>query len=297
MEKGFLKYPFQKDNKGQKIPEVYSPELMTAQREFLFVLQNDPNNTEIIESAKNKLVLLGLSSAQIQELTKRKELSLTFSIYSQYDGYVISEGQKAPFLSTSSQTGGMNSMPTSSAGTSRTTELQGSGDLIRAGSYVSAGQVLFKVVNTSRLFVEMNVPVSQTGTIKPNEELTLDMGSGMTEQGKIDLVQPYFEKGQDFLRIHAHIMHSQHANIGQLVKAQIPVKSSEGVWLPKEAVVDLGLDRMVFVKDREVFKPKKVSTGLRIDGWIEITNGLASTDELAANAQYLVDSESFIKSK
>jgi hypothetical protein len=143
----------------------------------------------------------------------------------------------------------------------------------------------------------MNVPVSETGTIKPNDELTLDMGSGMTEQGKIDLVQPYFEQGQDFLRIHAHIMHSQHAHIGQLVKAQIPVKSSEGLWLPREAVVDLGMDRMVFVKDREVFKPKKVSTGLRVDGWIEITNGLASTDELAANAQYLVDSESFIKSK
>ena len=297
LEKVFLKYPFQKVNKGQKIAEVYSPELMTAQREFLFVLQNDPDKTEIIESAKNKLLLLGLSSAQIEELTKRKEPSLTFSIFSQYDGYVISEGQKAPVLSTSSQSGGMNSMPASGVATSTTPELQSSGDLIRAGSYVSAGQILFKVVNTSRLFIEMNVPVSETGTIKLNEEITLDMGGGVTEHGKIDLVQPYFEKGEDFLRIHAHVMHYQHANIGQLVKAQIPVRSSEGVWLPKEAVVDLGMNRMVFVKDREVFKPKKISTGLRIDGWIEVKNGLASTDELAANAQYLVDSESFIKSK
>ena len=297
LDKVFLKYPFQKVTKGQKIAEVYSPELMTAQREFLFILQNDAGNTEIVEGSRNKLLLLGLSSAQIEELTKHKEPSLTFSIYSPYDGYVISEDQKAPVLSASSQSGGMNNMPTTGSAANESTELQGSKDLIRAGSYVSPGQTLFKVVNTSRLFIEMNVPVSQTGTIKPNEELTLDMGSGMTEKGKIDLVQPYFEKGQDFLRIHAHIMHSQHAHIGQLVKAQILVKSSEGVWLPKEAVVDLGMERMVFVKDREVFKPKKVGTGLRIDGWIEITNGLASTDELAANAQYLVDSESFIKSK
>jgi len=296
LEKVFLKYPFQKVSKGQKIAEIYSPELMTAQREFLFVLQNDPGNTEIIEGSRNKLHLLGLSPAQIEDLIKRNEPLLTFSIYSQYDGYVISEDQKAPVIS-SSQSGGMNSMPATGSVTTRTTELQGSSDLIRAGSYVSAGQTLFKVVNTSRLFIEMNVPVSEIGTIKPNEELTLDMGSGMTEQGKIDLVQPYFEQGQDFLRIHAHIMHSQHANIGQLVKAQIPVKSSEAVWLPKDAVVDLGMDRMVFVKDREVFKPKKVSTGLRIDGWIEIRHGLASTDELAANAHYLVDSESFIKTK
>ena len=297
LEKVFLKYPFQKVTKGQKIAEIYSPELMTAQREFLFVLQNDAGSTENIEGARNKLHLLGLSSAQIEELIKRKEPALTFSIYSQYDGYVISEDQKAPVLSSSSQSGGMNDMSTTSSVASASTELQSSRDLIRAGSYVSVGQTLFKVVNTSRLFIEMNVPVSETGTIKPNDELTLDMGSGMTEQGKIDLVQPYFEQGQDFLRIHAHIMHSQHVHIGQLVKAQIPVKSSEGLWLPREAVVDLGMDRMVFAKDREVFKPKKVSTGLRIDGWIEITNGLASTDELAANAQYLVDSESFIKLK
>ena len=291
----FLKYPFQKISKGQKIAEIYSPELITVQREFLFLLKNDPGNAELIEGSRKKLSLLGLSSMQIDQLTNGKEPSLTFSIFSPYDGYVIPEGQAAPVLIPGSQStmSGMASTGTVATPSSKQT----SGDLIRVGSYVSAGQTLFKVVNTSRLFVEMNVPASQAGAIKPDAEITLDMGNGIIENGKIDLVQPFFEKGEDFLRVHAHITRSHHANIGQLVKARIPVRSSEGLWLPKDAVVDLGVSQVVFVKDRDVFKAKKVITGMRMDAWIEIKSGLASSDVLASNAQYLVDSESFIKSK
>jgi hypothetical protein len=49
------------------------------------------------------------------------------------------------------------------------------------------------------------------------------------------------------------------------------------------------------VKERGLFKPKKVSSGLRAGDWVQIINGLASSDEVAINAQYLVDSENFIK--
>ena len=296
LDKVFLKYPFQKISNGQKIAEIYSPELITVQREFLFLLQNDPRNTEMIEGAKKKLSLLGLSSMQIDELTKRKEPSLTFSIFSPYDGYVIPESQVAPVLAPDGSQS-MNGMAGTGAVVTTPPSQRDSGELIRVGSYVSAGQTLFKVVNTSRLFVEMNVPASQTGAIKPEAEITLDMGNGIIEKARIDLVQPFFEKGEDFLRLHAHIVRSHNAIIGQLVKARIPVKSSEGIWVPKEAVVDLGMNQVVFVREREVFRAKKVIIGMRIEGWIEINSGLASSDELASNAQYLVDSESFIKSK
>ena len=60
---------------------------------------------------------------------------------------------------------------------------------------------------------------------------------------------------------------------------------------------DLGLEKIVFVKEREVFKPRKITSGISTNGWLEIKQGISSTDEVAMNAQYLVDSESFIKSK
>jgi multidrug efflux pump subunit AcrA (membrane-fusion protein) len=298
LEKVYLKYPFQKVSKGQKVAEIYSPELITAQREFLYLLQNDPGNTDLLEGSKNKLVLLGFSSGQIGELISKKEPGLTFSIYSPYDGYVINDDQPAPAISPSSSSttgmgGGMPAkveMPSVSAS-------ENTAELIRAGSYVSTGQTIFKIVNTSSLFVELNLPVSQASSVKQKGEILLDFGSGVLEKKQIDLVQPYFESGQEFVKLRTYIKRNERIQIGQLVKATLPVTAPESLWVSQEAIVDLGLNKIVFVKDREVFRARKVNTGLSIDGWTEIKSGLASSDELASNAQYLVDSESFIKSK
>jgi Cu(I)/Ag(I) efflux system membrane fusion protein len=296
LEKVYLKYPFQKVSKGQKIAEIYSPELITAQREFLYLLENDPGNTDLINGSKNKLLLLGFSAAQIDELIRRKEPSLTFSIYSAYDGYVIKDDQRAPAASTSS-VAKMNSMAGAGTVASADPSSVNSGELIRAGSYVSPGQTIFKIVNTSSLFVELNLPVSEAGAVKTNGEISLDMGDGILEKKTIGLVEPFFERGEEFVKLRVYIKRTENIQIGRLVKATLTVHSPETLWVPKEAIVDLGLDHVVFVKDRDVFKSKKVSTGIRTGGWIEIKTGLASSDELAGNAQYLVDSESFIKSK
>jgi hypothetical protein len=79
------------------------------------------------------------------------------------------------------------------------------------------------------------------------------------------------------------------------VDARIRLDSAEGLWVPKEAVLDLGLQKVVFLKERGIFKPSEVVTGVSAEGLIEIKKGLASSDEIAANAHYLIDSESFVK--
>ena len=84
-------------------------------------------------------------------------------------------------------------------------------------------------------------------------------------------------------------------HIGHLVNAKISLGSRESLWVPKEAVLDLGAQKIVFLKDRGTLKPKEVSAGITAQGMIEIKGGLASSEEIAANAHYLVDSESFIK--
>jgi Cu(I)/Ag(I) efflux system membrane fusion protein len=297
LEKVYLKYPFQKVSKGQKIADIYSPEGITAQRELIYLLENDPGNAGMINASKNKLLLLGFSSAQIDELIRRKEASFTFSIYSAYDGYVIKDDQQAPAITSASSSKMNSGMGGTSNGSSVQSDSDKSGELIREGSYVSSGQTIFKIVNTSSLFVELNLPVSEAASVSVDGEITLDMGGGTPEKKTIGLVQPFFDRGVEFLKLRVYMRRGEDVRIGQLVKATIPVHSPEGLWVPKEAVVDLGLDHVVFVKDRDVFKAMKVNTGTRTDGWIEIKGGLASSDELASNAQYLVDSESFIKSK
>lgn len=302
LEKVYLKYAYQSVQKGQKVADIYSPELLTAQRELLYLIENDAANQSLIEAAKNKLYLLGASEAQVADIVRTKEPVYTFSMYSAQNGYVVTDTEPAPVapVTASSASSGMDAM--GSGGQSSQTAVVSnnmngsSSQLKRAGNYVSAGETLFKVVNTAALWVELNIPISKSGTVKQHDKVTLDFGDGNTRQAQVDFVQPFFSDGEEFLKIRVYVT-GEGLRIGQLVRATFDLTTTETLWLPKQAVLDLGLDKIVFVKERETFLPKKVTVGIRTDGWVEIKQGLLSADDVAENAQYLVDSESFIKSK
>lgn len=299
LESVLLKYPFQLVQKGQKVAEIYSPELLTAQRELLFVLENDSENESLIKSARDKLQLLGASDSQVEALIKSKEPLTTFSIHSPYDGYVISETQQRPAAPTSlpkasSATGGMDGMGASATNSTATTASTPEG-LIRQGSYVASGQTLFRIVNTSALRIEVNVPSVSVGALAKGAELTLDFGDGITQPATVDFIQPFFTEGQEFVTVRAFVPNQEKLHIGHLVRARFKGSSTEAIWVPKEAVLDLGIDKIVFIKDKKILKPRKVVVGAEVNNTLEIKQGLSSSDEIAANAQYLVDSESFIK--
>ena len=305
LEKVFLKYEFQPVSKGQKIAEIYSPELITAQRELIFLLENDPANRSLLEAARRKLELLGMTTGQINVLAERKEASNTISVYSPYSGYLITGQQppSAPAAMAPGQTsgGGMSdgmgasspSRPTAAPQSQGTAN--SSGAIVREGNYVTAGESLFTVINANALRIELSLPGSYIGTIQQGSKVQLDFGNGQTEAGTVDFIQPFFGEGQEFLKIRVYVNRTEGLHIGHLVNAKINLDSRESLWVPKEAVLDLGTQKIVFLKDRGVLKPKEVSTGITAQGMIEIKGGLASSEEIAANAQYLVDSESFIR--
>ncbi len=295
LEKVLLKYNYQPVHKGQKVADIYSPELVNAQREYLYLIKNDPTNQPLLDGAKSKLSLLGASVKQIDELSEKQEVSYTFSIYSPYGGFVISENQSAPSVpgnktgETKGTSGGMGMGGGNSAVTSSTINSPVTSSFAREGSYVATGQTLFRIVSTHSLWIEFNVPLTQASQIKVGDKLDW-AGKPL----KIDFVEPFFAEGEDFIKLRSYY-HGSDVSIGQLVEASIKITSAQALWIPKDALLDLGLDQIVFVKERGMLKPRKVEAGLSSGDWIEIKSGLASSDEVAVNAQYLVDSENFIK--
>ena len=308
LEKVYVKYAFQSVTKGQKVAEIYSPELITAQREFLFLLENDASNDDLIHRAKERLSLLGMTQSQITQLVQRKEAQSTFTIFSPVDGYLVPETQQtpqAPLTSVQPQGSGMadgmggGKSQSGIAGTTPSAiQSSSSGTvLIREGSYVSSGQTLFKMVNPASLRVELNIASALGGSIEKDDEIWLDFEDGHQHQTTIDFIQPFYNEGEEFYKVRVHTTHTDNLHIGHLVKAIVKKYSREAMWLPRNAVLDLGLDQIIFIKSKGTFKPKKVATGLKTADYIEIKEGLSSSDEVAAQAQYLVDSESFIKIK
>ena len=302
LERIFLNYAFEPVSKGQKIAEIYSPELITAQRELLFLLENDRENIPLIDAAKRKLALLGMTENQIDALAHKKEASNTISIYSPYSGYLIT-GQEAPSASPSAQSpsGAMpDDMGASAASGSLTMpqpqrNTRATGPIVREGEYVTAGETLFTIVNANALRIELNVPGSHTGILKEGNKVELDLGKDEADVATVDFIQPFFSDGQEFIKVRVYINETEGLQVGQLVNAQISLGSREALWVPTEAVLDLGLQKVVFLNDGGVLKPTEVITGVTAQGLVEIKSGLASTEEIAANAQFLVDSQSFIR--
>jgi Cu(I)/Ag(I) efflux system membrane fusion protein len=85
--------------------------------------------------------------------------------------------------------------------------------------------------------------------------------------------------------------------VNSIVKATIQTGSTNGLWIPRSALVDLGRTKIVWLKNDGAFHAQQVSSGITLDNEVLITKGLSLTDSLASNAQYLTDSESFIKTQ
>jgi multidrug efflux pump subunit AcrA (membrane-fusion protein) len=269
IEKLSIKYNFQPVQKGQKILEIYSPELVTVQRDLLYLQKSDKGNLVLIEGAKEKLRLLGIADSQISELISAGQEVYSFPVYSPVKGYVVEEA--------ASRSGN---------------ELR-----VREGMYVSAGQTIFRVINTEAVWAEFNVYQRDAAFVKVNDpvRLTLDNPSE-TREATVNFVQPFFKSGERFANVRVYLSNAGNKfKIGQLLTASFNKPATDSIWIPLSATLDLGAKEIAFYKRRGVFRPMEIVTARRSGGWIEVIRGLAPTDSLAYNAQFMVDSESFIK--
>lgn len=286
IEKLYVRYRYQKIKKGQRILDIYSPELLTAQQNLLFLLKNDAQNTTFIEAAKEKLQLLGLSNEQLQQVIKSGQPSLTIAVYSNYSGHIHEAANG----------GNMNTSTESMRDISLITEELS----LKEGMYVQKGQTVFTVFNPDRAWAILNIYGENQSLVKVGNTVRIipETVPGKDFRATIDFIEPFYRKENKTLTARVYFNNSvMKIPIGSQLKATVFGNQKEAYWLSKEAVLSLGMDKVVFSKTDGGFKAIKVSTGIVHEKFIQILTGLTTTDSVAANAQYLMDSESFIKVK
>lgn len=286
IEKLYVRFRYQKISKGQHILDIYSPELVTAQQNLLFLLKNDPANTSFIESAKERLLLLGMSSAQVQQVIRSGKPSLSIAIYSNYSGHIheAAGGQ------------GMSQVP----GTMKDISLLTDELSLKEGMYIQKGQAVFTVFNPDRAWVILNVYGDNQGIVKKGNTVRVvpETAPDKDFRGTIDFIEPYYQDQRKTLTARVYFNNETYKiPVGSQVTATIFGNAREAYWLPKEAVLSLGLDKIVFLKTQGGFKAQKLSTGIIHKNHIQVMSGISEADSVAVNAQYLMDSESFIKVK
>lgn len=310
IERLYVKYSYEQVRKGQKIMDIYSPDLANAQQELLFLKNN--SEAVLLESAKKKLLFMGFTQSQIDQVLQSGKISPTVSVYSPYSGYVAEYSPNAVESGLSTQAGATRIGSAASSGMSEMNS-GGSADAIpsvqaistgqvlqiREGQYVSSGQKLFNLINTDQVWAEFFARPDQLQEFKQGFKVSiqsLDIAEQNSEV-KVDFIQPHYREGINYSLIRANLSNSNSAwKVGQLISV---LKQSKviGNWVPRSAVLQLGKRYAVFIKRNSAFVPVFVQVNTLSDKWVDIGNSLGDEQEIAINAWFLVDTESFIKAE
>ena len=256
-------------HKGDKLFDLYSEELNNAKQEYLNALQNQHelgnsliDYKQLAESAKNKLLLWGMSESQVNELATTHKTSSLTSFYSTANGYI--------------------------------TTLD-----IKEGDYVTEGGTIVQLADLSTLWAEAQVYTSQLSEIDSRGSATVQIPdlNNLEINGKIEFVNPEINPDTRINLIRITIPNNNNQlHPGMPAYVYLKNRQHKGLTLPANAVLRDGKSASVWIKTGEhSFKVKMVETGIEDDNNIEITSGLQKGDVVVVSGAYLLNSEYIFK--
>ena len=284
IERMYVNYKYQKVNKGQKLFDLYSPELLTEQQNFIYMVINDADNISIINASKQKLLLYGMTQNQINTLITSKTANPRISIYSPASG-IIDGTETMANVSTPAMQSGSNS-----------TEILN----VKEGNYIKKGEVIFKLLNTDKVWGIFNVIQGYNSLIKTSQsiQITTELDKNEVIDAQINFVETQLNPADKTNRIRVYLNNNKlKLPIGLRLQGIVKTNAVNGIWIQKQSMVSIGNKKIVFLKMENGFKASSIKTGIEMDDFIQITEGISIKDTIAKNAQYLIDSESFIKTE
>lgn len=304
IERLYVKYNYQYVRKGEKILELYSPEINTYIEEFLY-LNRQPDDSILQNKAKQKLLLLGLTANQVKQIGESGQASFTISVYSPFEGYVLfnpsgSSGMNKTGASSGGMGGGMKSGGNSSPAISPSVLSDNS---IREGMYVSKDQTLFWINDFKEAWGILAFSKENEKYIRKGLSVTVtsELIPEKTFQTSIQLIEQVYQGGQKFSQARVYL-----PNISGILKqnslitatVSIQVKS---LMIPASSVYYLGKVAIVWVRTgvtkegSNIFQSRVVRIGHRDIKMVEILEGVSTGELVAKDAGYLADGETIIK--
>lgn len=283
IERLYVNYKYQKVNKGQKLFDLYSPELLTEQQNFVYLISNDSDNLSIIKASKQKLLLYGMTESQINSLVSTKIANPILSIYSSTSGVI--QGTESMAI------GGSSAMKN----TITTENL-----LVKEGDYIKKNQTVFKLLITDKVWGIFNVIQSYSSVIKTKQPIKIntEFDEKETINANVNFIETQLNTTDKTNRIRVYLNNNNlKLPIGLRLEGVVKTNPTKGIWIRKQAIVSLGIKKIVFKKMGNGFKATVLKTGIEIDEFTQVINGVSIQDTIAKNGSYLIDSESFVKTE
>ncbi len=275
IEELFVDYTGKLVEKGQPLFSVYSPELVSTQEEYLLGINAQKSlerssigevaagASTLLESARRRLRLWDISDKQIEELERSGKITKTLIIYSPIRGYVVEK-------------------------------------MAVQGLKVMPGMNLYQIADLSTVWVLADIYEYEIPFVKVGQEATVMLSyyPGEVFKGQVTYIFPYLTPETRTVKVRLEL-----PNPGGKLKPQmyanVDLQSGYGKQLtvPEEAVLDAGEEKVVFVvREGGYFEPRQVEVGAKAQNHFIVLSGLKEGEKIVTSGNFLIDSESRLKS-
>lgn len=260
IEKIHADYVGKSIKKGAPLFDLYSPELVSTQNEYLSAIkQGGALAAEVAETAMQRMRLWGVSSAEIATLRARNKAQRAVTFYSPVDGVIIS---KAAIL----------------------------------GSYVTPDTELYYLADLARVWLLLTLYEADVSLIHVGDTVavTLPYDKSRRYVGSINYIYPELDPQTRTIKARVEIDNSDgFLRPGMFANVEVKKELPDMLVVPDDAVIDTGVRQLVFVKTGDVaFEPRQVEVGPRINDQMVILSGLKMGEAVVVSASFLIDAES-----
>ena len=275
VENLYINYTGQKVKKGEKLLDIYSPELLSTQEELLSAVEyknttSKSNFTNIkesgevlVENAMEKLRLLEIPQKDLKEIMETGKIKTYMTLYAPEDGTVMHKN-------------------------------------VIEGQKIMPGMDLIKISNLKDLWLladiyEYELAKIQTGS---KAEIKFNFKPGKIYRGKVDFIYPTIEDKTHTARVRINIDNSD----GELKPSMLATVTISGKdygikpTVNQQAIIRGGQKDIVVVALGDgKFKPQEVTLGEYSGGYYQILEGVSEGTKIVTSAQFLIDSESNLR--
>ncbi len=270
IEKLYVNYRGQQVSKGEKLASIYSPDLITAQRELLEAAKYKDDNPSFYRSARTKLKLWDLTDKQIDGIEKDGEPMINFDILSPISGTVTRRD-------------------------------------VALGDYVKEGNPLFEVIDLRKVWVMFDAYESDLPWIKKGDKINFTMQSlpGKTYSGKVTYIDPFIDPSTRVAQVriemnNPNLKFKPEMFANGVLESKIAEKSNS-LLIPKSSILWTGKRAVVYVKvpnrKNPSFLYREIVLGPEAGNFYVVSSGLMEGEEIATNGVFKIDASAQLAGK
>ncbi|MEK6786369.1 MAG: efflux RND transporter periplasmic adaptor subunit [Nitrospirota bacterium] len=261
--------------KGHELFTIYSPDLVATQEEYLLALQGRTqmgasefpevaqSSQDLLEATRHRLHLWDISEGHIRELERTKQVLKTLPIHSPITGTVIRKE-------------------------------------VVQGAHVEPGQELYTIADLSRVWILADVYEYELSFVKVGQKATISLSydPGTTFTVRVGFVYPTLDPKTRTAKVRFELSNpNEKLKPEMYANVELQVHLGTKLAIPQEAIIESGQKQIVFLHlGGGKLQPRQIKTGVKTDEWSEVLSGLKEGEHIVTSANFLIDSESRLKS-